>query len=349
MKTKKNIDSLTIILVFIALLELFSNQPALGETETIALCEANKNTIRIYRENQELKMLATNRQDQIDWLNTAAQLESSDNGTTYTNIRGEQIVSLFIPSTSDSCSIAIGNQPLDLGTLMTEKMNTGIVTGTVTYRERIALPRGSQIQVKLLDVSRQDVAATEINSQTITIDKQQVPIPFELTYDESEIKESNTYVVRAEIQIEEQLAFTTTSMYPVITRGNSTEANLILQKVDSKSLSEQIRSSKWLLEDLNGRGVMDYVQTTLVFNSEESLGGSGGCNSYFAGYELNQTVLNVTEIGSTRKMCPEAVMNQENKYFEALEKAQSIRIEGPYLLIDSEGYQQPMRFTRLSE
>jgi uncharacterized lipoprotein YbaY len=37
---------------------------------------------------------------------------------------------------------------------------TATVTGTVTYLERIALPPDATVAVRLLDISRQDVAAT---------------------------------------------------------------------------------------------------------------------------------------------------------------------------------------------
>src|SRR5258708_34753519 len=43
----------------------------------------------------------------------------------------------------------------------------GVVTGTVTYRQRIALPRQAVVQVQLLDVSKADAPAIVIAEQTI--------------------------------------------------------------------------------------------------------------------------------------------------------------------------------------
>ncbi|TNF88356.1 MAG: hypothetical protein EP300_08085, partial [Gammaproteobacteria bacterium] len=72
------------------------------------------------------------------------------------------------------------------------------VTGTVTYRERIALTPEAVVDVKLLDVSIADVSAKLIAQQTIK-PKHQVPIPFELVYDPADIDERMTYAVRATI------------------------------------------------------------------------------------------------------------------------------------------------------
>jgi heat shock protein HslJ len=40
-------------------------------------------------------------------------------------------------------------------------------------------------------------------------------------------------------------------------------------------------------------------------------------------------------------------MDQEDRFFEALENARAIRIEGPYLMIECEGIKKPLKFVRL--
>lgn len=106
------------------------------------------------------------------------------------------------------------------------------VTGTVTYRERMALPPTAVVKVQLLDVSFADVAATVLDSLTLRpAGGKQVPFEFLLRYDPTQIKAQSTYAVRASILAEGKLLFTTTQSYPVITRGNPLDVNLILQRV----------------------------------------------------------------------------------------------------------------------
>ncbi len=221
-----------------------------------------------------------------------------------------------------------------------------VVFGKISYREKIALPPNSVIKVKLLDVSLQDIPAVEMASQTIITKGEQIPISFQLPIALKEVKPNHRYVVRAEIYIDDKLAFTTTKNYPVITQNYGYEVNLVLYKVNNSSLENQLVKTKWLLEDLAGKGVIDNVQTTLEFGLDNRLFGNGGCNGYFTSYKFNEHSFNIKAIASTFKMCPPSVMNQETKFFEALTKAKSVRLEGNFLFIEVEGFDQPLKFTR---
>ncbi len=72
------------------------------------------------------------------------------------------------------------------------------ITGTVFYRERIALPPNSTAEVVLEDVSVADRPAVEIARATVA-PAGQVPIPFELRYTRDRIEANHHYTVRAAI------------------------------------------------------------------------------------------------------------------------------------------------------
>jgi uncharacterized lipoprotein YbaY len=105
------------------------------------------------------------------------------------------------------------------------------VTGTVAYRERIALVSGAEVTVRLLDISRQDVGANMLAEQLIVTTGQQVPIPFMLEYDPAMIRATGNYAVRAEIRINGELAFTTTEAYLVITQGRPVNVDVVVRRV----------------------------------------------------------------------------------------------------------------------
>src|SRR5262249_47006193 len=94
------------------------------------------------------------------------------------------------------------------------------LTGTVAYRERIALPSDAVIQVQLSDVSVEDVAAPVVAETPVTPKGRQVPLPFELHYDVGKIDPKRIYAVRATTRTQEQLLFPTTTATPVLTQGN---------------------------------------------------------------------------------------------------------------------------------
>lgn len=84
-----------------------------------------------------------------------------------------------------------------------------VISGEVWYRERIALPPGAEVIVTLEDQSRADAPATEITDYTHIVDGQG-PYPFRLVYDPAAIDERLTYGVRARIEQDGKLVFTST-------------------------------------------------------------------------------------------------------------------------------------------
>lgn len=104
------------------------------------------------------------------------------------------------------------------------------VTGTVAYRERIALTPNAVIEVKLLDVSRADAPAITIGEQVIE-NPGQVPVSFEVEYDPADIDSRFTYAVQARITENGELAFITDTRYSVITLGSPTHVDMVLIRV----------------------------------------------------------------------------------------------------------------------
>ena len=105
--------------------------------------------------------------------------------------------------------------------VMPEPAPTAAVSGTVTSLEPIALPPNAVVEVKLVDVSRQDVAATVLGEQVIT-NPGQLPVPFEIAYDPASIDPRFTYAVQARITADGQLIFISDTFTPVITRDAPT-------------------------------------------------------------------------------------------------------------------------------
>ncbi len=84
-----------------------------------------------------------------------------------------------------------------------------VISGEVWYRERIALPPGAEVIVTLEDQSRADAPATVITDYTHIVDGQG-PYSFRLVYDPSAIDERMTYGLRARIEHDGRLMFSST-------------------------------------------------------------------------------------------------------------------------------------------
>ena len=95
------------------------------------------------------------------------------------------------------------------------------VTGTVTYRQKIALPPDAVLTVRIEDVSLADAPAEVLGEQVIETKGAQVPIAFNVAYDADKIEANHTYSLRTRIEDGSgKLLFINDTSIPVITQGN---------------------------------------------------------------------------------------------------------------------------------
>lgn len=105
--------------------------------------------------------------------------------------------------------------------------NAGKIVGTITYRQRIALPKGAIIAVELFDTSN-PAAPTRIAGNRFATESQ-VPIHFQLDYDRTRIDSARPYGVRARILVDRALWFVNDRPVPVLTRGNPSSIKILVR------------------------------------------------------------------------------------------------------------------------
>lgn len=200
------------------------------------------------------------------------------------------------------------------------------LSGTVAYRERIALPPGAIVEVQLLDVSLADAPAVVLGEVSIT-PVGQVPIPFTLTYDPAAIQPGHRYALQARISLDEKLLFTTDSHWAVFDGGEN-KTDLLLKRVNSDvHTNADALPGTWLAEDIGGGGVMDYLQTTLEIRADGSFSGNGGCNNYRGNAQINGSAIRFGPAAATFKACTPAAMDQEQKFHAALGEVRSWEVD----------------------
>jgi putative lipoprotein len=120
---------------------------------------------------------------------------------------------------------------LTIGAAGVAAQEHAIVTGTVAYRERIALPPTATIEVTLEDVSRADVTS-DVIARTQLIGGR-TPMAFELPFEVDDIDGSRRYAVRARIVDGDRVLFTTANNALVLTQGHGNRAEVMLAMVAS--------------------------------------------------------------------------------------------------------------------
>lgn len=107
--------------------------------------------------------------------------------------------------------------------------------------------------------------------------------------------------------------------------------------------STELAGTEWLLEDLAGRGVLDRVEATLIFD-QGRVAGSASCNRFSGPADVQGTAVRIGPLIATRRACPEAVMEQETRYLKALEAAERLQLRDQFLLVHCRGLEKPLRF-----
>ena len=103
----------------------------------------------------------------------------------------------------------------------------GVISGTVIYRERMALPPQATVTVRLEDVSRMDVAADVLAESRFPAESGP-PFAFRLDYDPAEITEGRRYALRASIHLEDRLLFTNTEHIPAF--GHEGDVEILVRR-----------------------------------------------------------------------------------------------------------------------
>ena len=194
--------------------------------------------------------------------------------------------------------------------------------GTVTYRERMALPPGAEVEVKLLDVSRADAPAIVLAETTLQ-PGHAAPFPFSLDYDAAAIAQGHSYALQARITAGGRLLFITTTRHPAF-ENPAGQAEIVVERVTTPAATP---AGTWRLESVAGQPAEEGVQAVIEIAADGTLSGSGGCNMITGKARIDGDHIDFGRIASTMMACPPLAMGQERALFRAFEAARRWQID----------------------
>ncbi|RWP20475.1 YbaY family lipoprotein [Mesorhizobium sp.] len=220
--------------------------------------------------------------------------------------------------------------------------------GEVMYRERIALPPKAVLSVQLADVSLADATAAVIGERKVA-PAGQVPIKFEISFVPQVIRPHMTYALQARITVDDRLLFISDMRHQVDPLSDAPQTIMLKMVASSEQpASAPVVGQIWLIEYIDGVGVIAEPQATFRIDEAGKAGGSGPCNAYFATAKVDGSTIAISDIGSTFKACAPETMAEEKALFEALAKAASYHVDAGKLIIVDKDDRVILRFNAAS-
>ncbi len=219
------------------------------------------------------------------------------------------------------------------------------VTGTVFYRERIALPPQARIWVSLRDVGAGDAPAKLIAHTLIRPHPPhtQVPIPFDIAYDPAQIIATHGYAVRSSIIIDGQTRWTSNATYPVITHGHPTEdVNILVVAAGPAAAApaSTLESQPWVVASVGSHSYASEAigsRPTVEFDAaHQRVSGFSGCNNFTGSYQRSGQTLHIGTLASTLMACISG-KEDDRAFLGAVQSATSYSIEGHTLTLYAKG------------
>jgi len=150
-----------------------------------------------------------------------------------------------------------------------------------------------------------------------------VPIAFTLNLPGRELDPRGRYAVRGTILDSlGRLLWTTDTTHLIDpTQAAIDLGALMMVRVaagEEPTAAERLRGGEWKVEDIGGRGIIDFTHVSLVFGHDSRITGVTGCNSYSVPYEVSGDRLSVGQGISTQRACLPALRDQERKFLQIL-------------------------------
>lgn len=260
-------------------------------------------------------------------------------------------VACVLAALGGCASTALSKSEPSAITSQAPKQSAVVITGSASFRERLALPPEAVFEAVLLNVSRPGAPAIVLGRDRI----QPVPGPmiaFRIPYDPAVIDSRMNYSVRATIKVGEQVWFSTEAVTPVLTHGHGNTATLTLRLTRSQSKNTEggsetaaLTNTYWRLARLDGNLVQKFPhhREAHVVLTEDGRGGHSvralfGCNPMGGNYKVQGGMLDMTTLRTTVMACVPPLDQQEDRMKRLLQTPVQWRIKGRRMQwIDREG------------
>lgn len=192
------------------------------------------------------------------------------------------------------------------------------LSGTVMYRERMALPPNAVLTVRLEDVSLADAPAKVVAESWR--DVQGAP-PYSYSLQIPDAEPGRRYQLQAEIRAGEQLLFTSSDAL------SPDKPDILVTRVSATADAGPY--GNWVVQNLNGKALPVMARPPgLTVGQDGRISGSGGCNRLMGHAAIKGETIEFKPFAMTRMACIGPGMDVENTFVKTLEAVRFWSIDG---------------------
>ncbi len=226
-----------------------------------------------------------------------------------------------------------------------------VVTGIAVTRERAILHPEAVFEATLVDVTDPDVPPVVLGRQRIEA-AGQPPFAIHIPYLAARFAPRGRYEVRASISVHGRVQWTTETrnLVPQDTayRRVSVQLARVFPQQATAEAAVPLALTYWRLVEVEGepvpRPAEGVVGPHLVLQADEARAtGSGGCNRFFADYDVQGARLRFGRVVSNITLCLGSG-SLESRFFSALSLVDSFGLHGQQLLLRDVDGKSVLRF-----
>jgi len=221
------------------------------------------------------------------------------------------------------------------------------IHGQILYQEQAGLPATALLNVQIIDITQPELTQRSIVQADIEVENQ-LPISFTLPLAMEDLAADHLYALQARIFVGDVLWFANAKPMPIFKDKDGYLIRLEQVGMEVSPSMSRLERREWLTERLEGESAIapypslmidtwdDMTNTTSVAGSRYKVTGTGGCNRYFstAIIDKERQQLNFSAAGMSFMACTEAIMHQESRFVNMLERVRAYRFEeGGYLYL----------------
>ena len=218
------------------------------------------------------------------------------------------------------------------------------ITGTLSYRERIALPPEAQVEIVVSDITLGRNQELILSRTMNTIGQASPPIPFSIDVSKLNLSDGPHYGLRAFIREPDgTIMFRTSEPFLLNLRSDTVNIGDIAVSMTSPDDPGPagipgLKDGEWRVTQIGGDVVPQGTAPTMTFAVDGRFYGSTSCNRFNSSYSLDGNSLQVGNVAATKRACEAGLMQQQRRFLDAISLIDNASLEaGGFLVLSGNG------------